>query len=65
MELIGLGIDRGLPLGSTGIRTRCDLETESATGQWFTLGIWLLQASTWALATLVVAGYTGLIRKIT
>jgi hypothetical protein len=65
LELIGLGIDRGLPLGATGIRDRCDLDTASQVGQVFTAGIWLLQAIVWALATLVIAGYTGLIRKIT
>jgi len=65
LEQIGLGIDRGLPLGSTGIRTYCDLDTTSPAGQWFTLAIWILQTLVWALATLAVAGYTGLVRKIT
>jgi hypothetical protein len=64
VELIGLGIDRGLPLASTGIRARCDLDTSSNAGQWFTVAIWLLQAAVWALATLALAGYTGLVRKI-
>lgn len=64
LELIGLGIDRGLPLAATGIRDRCDLDTASPVGQVFTAAIWLLQAAVWALATLVVAGYTGLIRKV-
>jgi hypothetical protein len=64
LELVGLGIDRGLPLGATGIRDRCDLDTTSSVGQVFTAAIWLLQAVVWALATLVIAGYTGLIRKI-
>jgi hypothetical protein len=65
LEQIGLGIDRGLPLGSTDVRNYCDLDTASAAGQWFTLTIWLFQATIWALATLAIAGYTGLIRKIT
>jgi hypothetical protein len=65
LEQIGLGIDRGLPIGSTGIRTQCDLNTATPIGEWFTLGIWALQALAWALATLAIAGYTGLIRKIT
>lgn len=64
LELVGLGIDRGLPLGATGIRDRCDLDTATPVGQAFTAAIWLLQAVVWALATLVIAGYTGLIRKI-
>lgn len=65
LEQIGLGIDRGLPLGTTGVRTYCDLNTATSAGEWFTLWIWVLQAAVWALATLAVAGYTGLIRKIT
>lgn len=64
VELFGLGIDRGLPLASTGIRAKCDLDTASQAGQWFTIGIWLLQAALWALATLALAGYTGLVRKV-
>jgi sRNA-binding regulator protein Hfq len=64
VELIGLGIDRGLPLASTGIRAHCDLDTSSTAGQWFTFAIWLLQGAMWALATLALAGYTGLIRKV-
>lgn len=62
-EQIGLGIDRGLPLGTTGIRERCDLDTTTAPGQLYTAAIWILQAFVWALATLAIAGYTGLIRK--
>ncbi|QKV73290.1 hypothetical protein [Amycolatopsis sp. Hca4] len=63
VELIGVGLDRGLPLSPTGVRTRCDLNTETTAGQWLTLLIWLIQAAVWGLATLALAGYTGLIRK--
>jgi len=63
-EQIGLGIDRGLPLGATGLRDRCDLDTTSHRGQAITIAIWAVQAMVWALATLAIAGYTGLIRKI-
>lgn len=62
-ELIGLGIDRGLPLGGTGLRARCDLDTGTRRGQAFTYVIWVLQAFVWALATLAIAAYTGLVRK--
>lgn len=62
-ELIGLGIDRGLPLGATGLRARCDLDTGTRRGQAFTYAVWLLQAMVWALATLALASYTGLVRK--
>jgi hypothetical protein len=65
LEQIGLGIDRGLPVGTTGVRTYCDLNTAATVGELFTMAIWLLQAAMWALATLAIAGYTGLIRRIT
>jgi hypothetical protein len=65
LEQIGVGIDRGLPLGATGIRNRCDFDTTSRWGQVITAATWVLQALVWALATLVVAGYVGLIRKAT
>ncbi|MBM7771015.1 hypothetical protein JOD54_001219 [Actinokineospora baliensis] len=64
-ELIGLGIDRGLPLGATGLRARCDLATDTRWGQLFTYVLWVLQALVWGLATLAVAAYTGLVRKPT
>lgn len=63
VELFGLGIDRGLPLGVTGLRARCDLDTSTRKGQAFTVAIWVVQAAIWALATLAIASYTGLIRK--
>ena len=64
-ELIGLGIDRGLPVGATGLRARCDLDTATRRGQAFTYALWAVQALVWALATLTVAAYTGLVRKPT
>jgi hypothetical protein len=63
IEQIGVGIDRALPLAPAGIRTRCDVDSSTTAGQWFTTAIWLVQATIWALATLALAGYTGLIRK--
>jgi hypothetical protein len=63
VELVGLGLDRGLPLGPTGLRTRCDLDTGTPAGQVFTVLLWVVQAAVWGLATLALAGYTGLIRK--
>jgi hypothetical protein len=63
VELIGLGLDRGLPLGPTGLRTRCDLDTGTTAGQLFTVALWVVQAAVWGLATLALVGYTGLIRK--
>ncbi|MFI5586390.1 hypothetical protein ACIA5G_15210 [Amycolatopsis sp. NPDC051758] len=62
VELIGVGLDRGLPL-SPGVRGRCDLNTGTTSGQVFTVAIWAVQAAIWALATLALVGYTGLVRK--
>jgi hypothetical protein len=64
VEQVGLGLDLGLPAINTGLNTRCALDSTSAAGQILTGTAWLLQALGWALATLVVAGYTGLIRKV-
>ena len=64
IELVEVGLDRGLPLSPTGVRTRCDLNPATATGGVFTVAIWLVQAAVWGLATLALAGYTGLVRKI-
>lgn len=63
VELIGLGLDRGLPLGPTGLRSRCDLDTATTAGQVFTVLLWIVQAAVWGLATLALAGFTGLVRK--
>ncbi|WP_086660650.1 hypothetical protein [Lentzea kentuckyensis] len=63
VELVGLGLDRGLPLGMTGMRARCDLDTAARAGQAFTAAIWLVQLAVWGLATLALAGYTNLVRK--
>ncbi|MFF1606761.1 hypothetical protein ACFVYA_03185 [Amycolatopsis sp. NPDC058278] len=63
IELIGVGLDRGLPLSSTGVRGRCDFNADAHWGAAFTAAAWLVQATVWALATLALAGYTGLVRK--
>ncbi|EOD64214.1 hypothetical protein H480_32963 [Amycolatopsis vancoresmycina DSM 44592] len=65
VELVGLGLDRGLPLAPTGVRARCDLNPDTTWAAAFTIAIWILQAAIWGLATLALAGYTGLIRKPT
>jgi hypothetical protein len=60
---VGLGLDLGLPIINTGALSRCDLDTASPAGQTLTATAWLLQGTAWALATLVVVGYTNLIRN--
>ncbi len=41
----------------------CALVTSSAAGQLVAGVSWLLELSGWAFATLLVAGYTGLVRR--
>jgi hypothetical protein len=63
-EQIGLGLQIGLPLVKVPAGDRCRLDTTSGLGQLFTFISWGLQALAWVFATLAVAGYTGLIRKL-
>lgn len=64
IEQVGLGLDLGLPAINTGLSNDCNLNSTSPIGQILTVIAWLLQGLAWALATLVVAGYTGLIRRV-
>ncbi|WP_041832500.1 hypothetical protein [Actinoplanes sp. N902-109] len=64
VEQIGVGLDRGLPLVNTGVRDKCEINTNTVAGQWATGIAWLLQVLAWLFATLAVAGYTGLIKKV-
>jgi len=64
VEQVGLGLDLGLPAINTGLGNNCSLNSTTHTGQVLTVIAWLLQGLAWALATLVVAGYTGLIRRV-
>ncbi|TWP51520.1 hypothetical protein FKR81_15065 [Lentzea tibetensis] len=63
IELIGLGLDRGLPLGPTGVRGRCDIDMATGRGSFFAAIIWFIQALVWFLLTLAIVGYTNLVRK--
>ena len=63
VEQIGLGVDLGLPLIKTNMRARCDLDSTTTAGQWITAASWALQLLSWAAATLVIAGYTGVVRR--
>src|SRR5664280_1916515 len=63
VEQVGLGVDLSLPVIKTNTRARCDLDSTSRPGQWFTVGSWILLVLSWAAATLVVAGYTGVVRR--
>lgn len=64
IEMASIGLDRGLPLGGTGLRSRCDVDTGPRRGQVVVALIWLFQALIWSLAALTIAGYTNLVRKV-
>jgi|GEM_PF-825503 len=64
IERVALGLEIGLPLVKVPASDRCRLNTTSKTGQLATAASWVLQLLAWAFATLAVAGYTGLIRRL-
>jgi hypothetical protein len=64
VEQVGLGLDLSLPAINTGLSNSCSLDSASRAGQVITVIAWIFQGIGWALATLVIAGYTGLIRKV-
>jgi hypothetical protein len=59
---IGVGLDLGTPLITTGTRTHCDT-TNTPAGRTLTLIGWTLRLLAWAFATLFIAGFTGAVRK--
>jgi uncharacterized protein YjbI with pentapeptide repeats len=62
IERIGVGLDLGTALITTGTRPRCE-PTSTSTGQALTLTSWALRLLAWAFATLFIAGFTGAVRK--
>ncbi len=62
VERIGVGLDLGTPLISTGARAHCDT-TNTTTGTILTSAGWTLRLLAWAFATLFIAGFTGAVRK--
>ena len=62
IEQIGVGIHLGLPLIETNANETCRAASNRA-GRAIIAGGWVLQTSSWALATLFVAGFTGAVRK--
>ena len=63
MDRVGLAIDAAIPLVSTGAADRCQLATATGSGQALAAAGWVLTLLGWGSATLVVAGYTGLVRR--
>jgi hypothetical protein len=63
VDRIGLAVDTSIPLVSTGAADRCQLATGTASGRGLAAAGWLLTLLGWASATLVVAGYSGWVRR--
>jgi hypothetical protein len=63
VERLNLAVDETIPLIDTGVRDRCDLLTSTGQGQAVALATLGLRLLGWAFATLVLAGYTGLVRR--
>jgi hypothetical protein len=62
-EQIGLALRIAVPLIGNVTEGNCQINTSHPTGGAYAAGGFGLQTLSWATATLVVAGYTGLIRK--
>lgn len=62
VDQIGVGLDLGTPLITTGTRVRCDT-TNTTNGHILTITGWVLRLLAWAFATLFIAGFTSAIRK--
>jgi hypothetical protein len=56
-------VDAAIPLVSTGAADRCQLATATGSGQALAAAGWALTLLGWATATLVVAGYSGWVRR--
>jgi hypothetical protein len=63
VDPVALGVDLALPLIDTGARDRCELAPTGPAEETYVVVGWLLQVLGWSFATLVVAGYTGLVRE--
>lgn len=62
VESVGVGLDTGLPLIKTTARDYCS-PTSTKVGETITIAGWVLQLLAWAFATLIIAGFTGAVRK--
>ena len=63
MDRVGLAIDAAVPLVDTGVRERCRVASDTGAGQFLVAAGWGFTLGGWAFASLVVAGYTGIVRR--
>lgn len=62
VERLGVGLDLGTPLITTGAGARCST-TDTTAGQILAVTGWFLRFLAWAFATLFIAGFTSAVRK--
>jgi hypothetical protein len=62
-EQIGLALRIAIPVVGAAVGGNCQLNTSSSIGGTYAAAGLLLQAMSWATATLTLAGFTGLIRN--
>jgi hypothetical protein len=65
VQLVSVGLDLNLPVGTSVARADCDLAKDSAsvTAAWLTAFGWVLQVLAWVFAALFIAGFTSAVRK--
>jgi len=64
VELVGLGLEWSIPFVDVDASSTCAIDRLSPEGQRFTVASWAVQAGGWALATVVIAGFTGIVRRL-
>jgi hypothetical protein len=65
VEQVGLALNAAIPLIKPDLQKSCQLMATTGLGQTVTIATWVLQALTWAFATLFIAGFTGFVRRST
>lgn len=65
VQLVSVGLDLNLPVGTSVARAGCDLTAYSAsvTAAWLSAVGWVLRVLAWAFAALFFAGFTSAVRK--
>jgi hypothetical protein len=62
LERVGVGLNFSVPVVNIGAGGTCGT-SQSAAGNTITISGWILQLAAWSLATLFIAGFTGVVRK--
>src|ERR1035437_2933321 len=62
LERVGVGLNFSVPVVNISAGGTCGT-SQSAAGNTITISGWILQLAAWSLATLFIAGFTGVVRK--